>query len=72
LSLELTVSDQAGNRGVTKIRIKPASAHRAESAPGKDQATVAKPALQEQLRQHGASSFDQQVAQWLETAAQNV
>ncbi|GGY14675.1 DUF4347 domain-containing protein [Paludibacterium paludis] len=66
LSLELTISDQKGHRGVTHMQLKAGSANRAETESAKSKAAAAKPALQEQLSLHGKPAFDELVAQWLQ------
>ncbi|MGR2723905.1 Ig-like domain-containing protein [Chromobacterium sp. W521] len=69
LSLEVTVSDQNGHRGVTHMQLKTGAGERAAAATATATEKVAaagKPALHEQFRQHGRPAFDQQIAEWLQ------
>ncbi|MCS3805808.1 hypothetical protein HNO92_003051 [Chromobacterium alkanivorans] len=66
LSLEVTVSDQNGHRGVTHMQLKTGAGEQAAAATEKV-AAAGKPALHEQFRQHGRPAFDQQIAGWLQT-----
>ncbi|OQS33721.1 hypothetical protein B0T39_20605 [Chromobacterium haemolyticum] len=65
LSLEVTVSDQNGHRGVTHMQLKTGAGGQAAAATEKV-AAAGKPALHEQFRQHGRPAFDQQIAEWLQ------
>ncbi|UJB32610.1 DUF4347 domain-containing protein [Chromobacterium sp. Beijing] len=65
LSLEVTVSDQNGHRGVTHMQLKTGAGEQAAAATEKA-AAAGKPALHEQFRQHGKPAFDQQIAGWLQ------
>ncbi|KMN34425.1 sulfurtransferase [Chromobacterium sp. LK1] len=68
LSLEVTVSDQNGHRGVTHMQLKSGGGQQAAAAAEDKVAASGKPALHEQFRQHGKPAFDEQVAEWLQPA----
>ncbi|AXT44790.1 MULTISPECIES: DUF4347 domain-containing protein [Chromobacterium] len=65
LSLEVTVSDQNGHRGITHMQLKTGASEQAVAATEKV-AAAGKPALHEQFRQHGRPAFDQRIAEWLQ------
>ncbi|WP_040652582.1 DUF4347 domain-containing protein [Pseudogulbenkiania ferrooxidans] len=66
VSLEVTVQDQDGHRGVTRIQIK-ADGQAAVPAEGEEASPASgKSSLNEQFLQHGKSAFEQQLAQWLQ------
>ncbi|BAK77466.1 hypothetical protein NH8B_2667 [Pseudogulbenkiania sp. NH8B] len=66
VSLEVTVQDQDGHRGVTHIQIK-ADGQAAVPAEGEEASPASgKSSLNEQFLQHGKSAFEQQLAQWLQ------
>ncbi|OWY37195.1 sulfurtransferase [Xenophilus sp. AP218F] len=66
LSLEVTVSDQDGHRGVTHMQLKAGAERQAAAAATENAELAGKPALSEQFSQHGKPAFDEQVAAWLQ------